>query len=144
MRSSRASIARAGFVLLVVLSLAVTLAAQDDDTGESGCSAQTDYIEIGLDAAFKGDDAAALVAFNCAVTLAPDDAEARRLRAETAFALGNVESALDDYNALLEIDAEDTAALLGRARALVLQGESDAALADYNTLLELDPENVTV
>ncbi len=72
-----------------------------------------------------------------AVSVAPNDAAARRLRAQLRLALGDAQGALEDYRVLWHAGSADTGVLLGLAGSLILTGDlaqAEAALARARTL----------
>lgn len=85
-----------------------------------------------------GDTESALSALDDHLTAAPDDADARRLRAETRMALNtpdHLRAALDDFNALPSLTPDDS---LFIARAYEQLDLPDQAVTALQTALTLD------
>jgi len=83
----------------------------------------------------------ALEAYNRALQLRPDFAEALNNRGKTLENLDRNEEALKDYNRALELRPDFPEALNSRGIILRRLGRYDEALRDYNRALELKPDD---
>ncbi len=77
-----------------------------------------------------------------AIRLAPETAEAWRLRGEAHRRLGREGEALADVSRALELEPNDPWALIQRATGRRHLGQDEEALADLDLALELDPEDI--
>jgi tetratricopeptide (TPR) repeat protein len=98
----------------------------------------SDLIELVNAHLFDGDTQAALTALDSHLDAQPDDADARRLRAETHMALNtpdHLRAALDDFNALPAPTPDDS---LFMVRAYEKLGLPDQAISTLEAALALD------
>ena len=85
--------------------------------------------------------AKAIVAFDAAIELFPDNALAFTYRGVCHRDLGRFDAALDDFSKAFALDPQSTVSLEGRAACYEAQFEWDKAISDYTTILGIHKEN---
>ncbi|HVX13516.1 MAG TPA: zinc-dependent peptidase [Pirellulales bacterium] len=85
--------------------------------------------------------AEAVSAFDKAIELAPDDAEAVTQRASAHLRAGDIKRAIEDATAAIELDVDDAAAWRVRAEGYLGLAQYDRALVDCERALKLDDRN---
>ncbi len=91
----------------------------------------------------RGDEAAALDAFDRAVRVNPGGPDAHVGRGEALLGLGRFRDALNSYHEALRLDPGHARAYGYRAAAFERVVNDDAALADYDAAIRLDPGAAT-
>ena len=109
--------------MLVILLLAVTSGFL------SSCKPKTSVHEA-IQIADRGDDRAAIAAYDEILRLQPENAEAAYLRGAAYDRLGNRTAAMADYDVALRLNAELLPAYLARADVRAALGDTEAAGAD--------------
>ena len=84
----------------------------------------------------------ALSAYNRAVELQPDYAEAWLGQGDALLALGKAEAALDAYDQAIQIQREYPEAWKGRGEALVALQRYEAAISAFDQVTKLQPDDV--
>lgn len=98
------------------------------------------YVNLGILLRRRGATGRAIDAYDQAIALRPDLAEAWLNRGAARFAAGDREAALADLNRALELDlAEPEVALVNRAAVYEAQGDVEAAYRDLTAALEIEP-----
>lgn len=82
----------------------------------------------------------AVAAFDGAVELKPDHAQALCNRGMARAALGQTEQALGDYNRAVQCKPGYAHAYINRGNIFRAMGKTDAAVADYDTAIRLKPD----
>jgi tetratricopeptide (TPR) repeat protein len=97
------------------------------------------HIKAGRMHYFQGEYEAALTAFNRAIQIAPQLAEAYCGRGSVYQAIGQTELALADLGRAIARDPRLTAAYIQRGKIRTETGEFDAALDDFGRVMEIRP-----
>lgn len=84
----------------------------------------------------------AILDFEQALTLSPDNVEVLILRGDAFAAKGKFAKAMADLDRAVALAPRNPAAYVHRAAAWSRQNKVDAALKDYATALSIDPDNV--
>jgi tetratricopeptide (TPR) repeat protein len=87
----------------------------------------------------NGDKNSALLDYNRALELAPDNAGIYYNRGALFVTQENYDSALKDYNAALRLNPGYVAALSNRGRLFAYMHDHSAAVADYSEAIRLEP-----
>lgn len=135
-------------ILLSVLILSLTIFATARAQTEIECpepfipdATPAYYVGLG-DAAFdRGDYAASVIAYTCAIDLQPDFAPTYASRGYAHAALQNVDAALADYNRAVELDETLISTYVNRGALYTRQGNFSLAMLDFTVALTLDPDN---
>ena len=90
----------------------------------------------------EGDTDRALLAYDKAIQLKPDYAEAYAYRGTLMSDLGKYESAIEDYKKAIHLNLNYAKAYVDRGNAKLEQGDYESALADYNEAIRLEPDHV--
>jgi tetratricopeptide (TPR) repeat protein len=98
------------------------------------------HIQPAQEAYARGDYDAALMHFDAALEISPENALALEGRGNTYLALGQPEQAAQDFTATLAIEPDHAGAYFGRGEANELLDNSEQALADYKKSRSLDPD----
>ena len=80
----------------------------------------------------------ALVAFDRALAITPDDPELLFETGKLLLALDRVPEALARFDRSIALDAYNPAPLMSRGTALAVSGQNDAARADFERIMEVD------
>jgi len=83
----------------------------------------------------------ALVDFNRALELKPDDAWAIDSRGKAYWLMGKYEEALADLTHSIGLDPKYVWAIQQRGVTYLLMGQNEEAIADFNRVIELNPED---
>ena len=87
------------------------------------------------------DPKAGLLAYDKAIRLKPDYAEAFTNRGAAKAALGQRSAAIADYDEAIRLNPDDAIAFYNRGNAKRALGRRAAAIADYDEAIRLNPEN---
>ncbi len=98
------------------------------------------HIQPGQEAYARGDYDAALMHFDAALEISPENVIALEGRGNTSLALEQPEQAAEDFNAILTITPDHAGAYFGRGEANEMLGNFEQALADYKKSRSLDPD----
>jgi tetratricopeptide (TPR) repeat protein len=98
------------------------------------------FFDLGLELEHQGRFEEALVSYDKALELKPDDVEALNGRGNVLKALGRTDAALASYDEALALNPNYAAARYGRGCQLQEVGRIDEALADYDKALMLYPD----
>ena len=140
-------IAKTGFNLGIPINTSLRLLASSQvDLGvkvpsapvATGPRADDFYIQ-GEDKREKGDYRAAIVAYNRAIQLNPNYAEAYNNRGGVRSSLGDKQGAIADFNEALRINPNDADAYSNRGVVRSSLGDNQGAIADYNQALRINP-----
>lgn len=107
------------------------LAPGDDDVAE--------LIERAENLSKSGDAEGALALLDTAVTAEPDNAEARRKRAEVRLYERDYAGARADYDHAVDLDPADVEAAVGQGRVALVEGRYPDAVVSFTVALRLDP-----
>jgi len=142
-------IAKTGFNLGIPINTSLRLLASSQvDLGvkvpsapvATGPKADDFYIQ-GEEKYNKGDYQGALAAYDRAIQLNPNYADAYIERGNILNILGNKQGALDDYNQALRINPNMASAYVGRAMIRV-DKDKQGAIDDLNRAVEINPNDV--
>ena len=86
------------------------------------------------------DSKGAILAYDRAIDLTPDYAEAYFNRGATKSALGDLQAALADYDEAVRLNPDLAETYLNRGNAKSALGDPQAALADYDEAIRLTPD----
>jgi tetratricopeptide (TPR) repeat protein/SH3-like domain-containing protein len=121
-------------ILLLSLSISVFSLAQDSCDLDS----VNDYLSRGDTAYYAGDYEAALIDYNCAITLAPDDAQPYLYRGVAYYAMGLYSQAIEDFTRAGELDPEEFLVYYNLGISYYWTGDYEQALDNLSHALELD------
>jgi len=99
------------------------------------------FYQRGLQKIEEGDEPGALLNFDRAIDLDPDDANAYYKRANIHFDMGNYEMALADYSTAIKLNPNYNDAYFNRGLAHADMGNLQAAIADFSNVLQLNPND---
>lgn len=112
----------------------------------SSCESKKEKAKIhlnkGIELTTKSDLKSALIEFNEAVKLDPNNADAWYYRGNTHYNLFEVEKALADYDKALEINPEHLDALTNRGNARVYSGDFEGGCKDWRKAKSLGKKNL--
>jgi tetratricopeptide (TPR) repeat protein len=92
----------------------------------------------------SGRDAfAAIIDFDAAIKLRPDDAAAYANRGDAHFAMHQFDQALRDFNHVVRLAPRDPNGFLYRAGLYHFNRDYERAIADYSEAIRLDPNKIT-
>ena len=94
----------------------------------------------GSDAFRRADYDQAIVAFDEAIRLDPNDSEAHRWRGDASLNKREFDKALSEYDEAIRLDPKNGMAYCGRGAALTGKGEFDKAIASFDQAIRLDPQ----
>lgn len=115
-----------------ILPLAVAAAA---------CSPTVTPLQRGVALSQRGQDAAALAAFDEAIRHSPESATAYANRGVVRARLGDVEGAIADYDRAHELGAPAGEVLFDRCQALISKHDYQGATADCTAVLAENPSH---
>ena len=127
------------FVKLIITAvLSMSLMA---GCGEKSAEAKATYRQMGIEYMEKGDYAAAIEAFNAALsqevgTIGVDELDITYYKAAAQYAGGDVEAAMATYNAILDFDKEAYQAYYLRGCLYCKQVNGEAAKADFSNAVK--------
>jgi len=142
-------IAKTGFNLGIPINTSLTLLASSQvDLGvkvpsarvATGLKADDFFIQAG-DKSQKGDYQGTLQAFNQAIQLNPNYAEAYYNRGTTRYELGDKQGAIADYDQALRINPQLSQAYSNRGAARYELGDKQGAVADFNQAFRINPND---
>jgi len=138
LQRTRAKLPRAaGFTMLVLFaSIGVLWFWQRPSESRA-----REYYQQGLQKIENGDEPGALTAFDRAIDIDPDDANAYYKRANIHFDMDNHELAIVDYSAAIERDPNYSDAYFNRGLAQADTGNLQAAISDFSQVLQLNPND---
>ena len=84
----------------------------------------------------------AIAAYDAAIRLKPDFADAYAKRASAKYSLGDYNASIKDYDTAIRTGLDYAAAYVNRGVAKRSLRDYKGAIQDYNTAIRLDPENV--
>lgn len=96
-------------------------------------------LKEGLDHLHHGRFDEAIAAYDRALELDPEQAEARYRRGTARLRKGDLDRALSDFNEALAIDPRHADAYLHRGLVHAARGFHDLAVVDFNTSLDIQP-----
>ncbi|MTJ17774.1 MULTISPECIES: tetratricopeptide repeat-containing serine protease family protein [unclassified Dolichospermum] len=98
-----------------------------------------DFFIQGLDKQNKGDNRGAIVAYNEAIRLNPNNDKAYGNRGIVRNDLGDKQGAIADYNQVIRINPNDALAYNNRGIVRNDLGDKQGAIADYNLAIKINP-----
>jgi tetratricopeptide (TPR) repeat protein len=102
------------------------------------------YTARGIASYRSGDFPQAIVSFNAAIRLDPDDAQAYDIRGNAWDEMGSFESALADYDEAIRIDPNNPAVFHDRAIMWRHKGDLDKALVDLDRAIRFSFSDVSM
>src|SRR5262245_66532526 len=115
-----------------VLALVVAAAA---------CATTATPLQQGITLSQRGQDAAALTAFDEAIRRSPESAPAYASRGAVRARLGDVDGAIADYTRAHELGAPADEVFFNRCQALISKHDYQGAIADCTAVLAEDPSH---
>jgi tetratricopeptide (TPR) repeat protein len=88
-----------------------------------------------------GDKQGAILDYNRAITIDPQDAFAYYNRGVAKFELGDKQGAILDYNRAITIDPQDAFAYYNRGVAKFELGDKQGAILDFDRVIAIDPQD---
>ena len=98
-----------------------------------------DFFIQGVDKQNKGDNQGAIIAYNEAIRLNPNNAEAYGNRGNVRNDLGDKQGAIDDYNQVIRINPNDALAYNNRGNVRNDLGDKPGAIDDYTQAIKINP-----
>ena len=105
----------------------------------AACSTSVTPLQRGITLSQRGQDAAALAAFDEAIRRSPESAPAYAGRGVVRARLGDLDGAIADYNRAHELGAPADDVLFNRCQALISKREYQRAIADCTAVLAENP-----
>ena len=115
-----------------ILPLAIAVAA---------CSTTVTPLQRGVALSERGQDAAALAAFDEAIRHSPESASAYASRGVVRARLGDVDGAIADYNRARDLGAPAGEVLFNRCQVLISKHDYQGAIADCTAVLTENPSH---
>ncbi|MBD2570194.1 tetratricopeptide repeat-containing S1 family peptidase [Anabaena lutea] len=112
-----------------------------DDDLDLVLGSADDYFALGLDKQKKGDKQGAIVAYNEAIKINPNYAEAYYNRGNARSDLGDKQGAIADYNQAININPNDAQAYYNRGVVRSALGDNQGAIADYSQAININPND---
>jgi tetratricopeptide (TPR) repeat protein len=100
-----------------------------------------DFFIQGVDKKNKGDNQGAIIAYNEAIRLNPNDADAYYNRGNVRKDLGDKQGAIDDYNLALKINPNYALAYNNRGIVRDDLGDKQGAIDDYTLAIKFNPND---
>jgi tetratricopeptide (TPR) repeat protein len=107
----------------------------------AACSTTVTPLQRGIAFSQRGQDAAALAAFDEAIRHEPGSARAHADRGVVRARLGDVDGAIADYDRARELGAPAGEALFNRCQALISKRDYQGAIADCTAVLAENPSH---
>ncbi|EIQ00620.1 tetratricopeptide repeat protein [Opitutaceae bacterium TAV1] len=101
-------------------------------------------IEEGHELAAKGNHAGAIAAYDRALKLLPEEADAWYARGESHLALVKPDAALGDFSHVITLRPAMAEAWAARGQAYLAMAKPDEAFRDFTQALELDPKQAGI
>ncbi len=134
-------------ITLVVLFLAAKLGILYKFSGRfSGNSPNepnskfADLARRGSDAFERGDYDQAIIAWDEAIRINPNDSEVHRCRGDASLNKHELDKALSEYDEAIRLDPKNGMAYCCRGAASTAKGDFDIAIASFDAAIRLDPE----
>jgi len=99
------------------------------------------HLQKGIDKFNKGDKQGAILEYNKAISLDPENALAYRKRGYVKFNISNYVGAIEDYNEAINLDPKDYISYYYRAECNEHLNNWNEALEDYNKTISIDPSD---
>src|SRR4029077_2182657 len=96
---------------------------------------------LGIALQQQGQDRAAVVAYRCAIDLAPKQADAHRRLGDLLYALGSTREALTCFKRAASAAGNSTLGRLTRVKALLLEAKTSEAERLLRRSIALDPKS---
>ena len=100
----------------------------------------TEWYIIGQPLEMQGKHAEAIEAYDEAIRMDPEFAQAWSDKGSALVELNRSEEAIEAYNKALEIDPQDAMTWYHKGLALASQGEYDESIKAFDKALEIDPQ----
>jgi tetratricopeptide (TPR) repeat protein len=107
----------------------------------AACSTSVTPLQRGIALSQRGQDAAALTAFDEAIRQAPESARAHADRGVVRARLGDVDGAIADYDRARELGAPAGEVLFNRCQALISKRDYQGAIDDCTAVLAENPSH---
>ena len=98
-----------------------------------------DFLVQAADKYGKGDYRGAILAYDEAIRLNPNNSEALLYRGATYNALGDKQGAIEDYNQVLKINSNYVEAYINRGIVRDDLGDKQGAIDDFNLAIKINP-----
>ena len=98
-----------------------------------------DFFIQAVDKKNKGDNQGAIIAYNEAIRLNPNDADAYYNRGKVRSDLGDKPGAIDDYNLAIKFNPNDAYAYNNRGNVRDDLGDKQGAIDDFNQAIKINP-----
>ena len=121
-------------ILIILVTLLIV-------TSLANAKSSVEWYNEGVGFIDEGNNEKALEAFNEAIKLDPEDAEAWNNKGLVLGYIGKYEEAQECFEKALTIDPELTNAWNNNGSALLYVGRYEEAIESFNRTLEIDPEN---
>jgi tetratricopeptide (TPR) repeat protein len=107
----------------------------------AACSTSVTPLQRGIALSQRGQDAAALAAFDEAIRQSPESAAAYAHRGVVRARLGDVDGAIADYDRAHKLGAPADEVLFNRCQALISKRDYQGAIADCTAVLAENPSH---
>jgi tetratricopeptide (TPR) repeat protein len=107
----------------------------------AACSTSVTPLQRGIALSQRGQDAAALAAFDEAIGQSPESAPAYAHRGVVRARLGDVDGAIADYDRAHKLGAPADEVLFNRCQALISKRDYQRAIADCTAVLDENPSH---
>jgi tetratricopeptide (TPR) repeat protein len=107
----------------------------------AACSTSVTPLQRGVALSQRGQDAAALAAFDEAIQQSPESAAAYARRGVVRARLGDVDGAIADYDRAHKLGAPADEVLFNRCQALISKRDYQGAIADCTAVLAENPSH---
>ncbi|MEM8722384.1 MAG: tetratricopeptide repeat-containing serine protease family protein [Cyanobacteria bacterium P01_G01_bin.39] len=102
-----------------------------------------DFVSVGQRKLNQEDYQGAIVEFNQALAINPNDFDALSGRGQAYFSLRDFDAAEQDFAAVLQRNSNNAISFVYRGNAYLGLGEQDKAIADFNEAIRIDPNLAT-